>query len=131
MYRFIKLSSEEVSYSLSEDLHLSGRLRELFEPLIIVAPEQMKPKMIRIAEKTQKIQEEEEKLSIEATVFHAIVKAYELYGKEGKVSVRAVTDVINADIPDIRSQIESTTVGYVSSRLGFRKTIYRHQRCII
>lgn len=131
MYRFIKLSSEEVTYSLPEDLRLNGRLRELFEPLIIVAPEQMRQKMIRIAEKTQEIQEEEEKLSIEATVFHAIIKAYELYGKEGKVSVRAVTDVINAANPDIQSQIESKTVGYVSSRLGFRKTMYRHQRCVI
>jgi hypothetical protein len=130
MYRFRQLSHKDWSYTLPEDLRLDGRLKELFEPLIIVAPEKMQLKLIRIAEKTQKTLEEEEKLSLEATVFHAIVKAYESTGKEGKVSIRNVTDIINADLP-IQDQIEPTAAGYVSSRLGFKKIRYRNQRCII
>jgi hypothetical protein len=129
MYRFVKLAKKD-NEPLPEELHLDGRLRELFEPLILVAPKQERLKMIAIAEKMQNIQREEEELSIEAIVFRATVKAYHSFGKEGKVAIQDVTNIVNTGL-SFRDQVEPTTVGYITSRLGFRKVRYRNQRCIV
>ena len=129
MYRFLKMTKKDIE-PLPDDLRLDGRLRELFEPLIIVAPERERPKMIAIAEKMQTIQKEDEELSIEANVFRAIVRTYRSSGKEGKIAIQDVANALNAGL-SLREQFEPTTVGYLSSRLGFRKVRYRNQRCIV
>jgi len=58
------------------------------------------------------------------------VEAYKEHGKEGRISIQSVTNSANFSLPK-REQLSSQTVGYITSRLGFKKAVYRRQVCII
>jgi hypothetical protein len=132
MYRFNQLLGKEVSenYRFPEGSHISGRVKELFIPLITVAPEDVKQQIIESAEDTMKSREQEEQASIEAIVFNAVVEAYKEHGKERKVSIQDIANCANFSLPE-REQLSSQTVGYITSRLGFKKAMYRRRICII
>ncbi len=132
MYRFNQLSGREVSenYQFSEDSSVSGRVKELFIPLITVAPEDIEQQIIEAAEDTMKSREQEEQAGVEAIVFNAVVEAYQEHAKEGKVSIQDITNCVNFSLPE-REQLSSQSVGYITSRLGFKKAMYRRRVCII
>jgi len=132
MYRFNQLSDIDVSvvYRFPEDSRISGRVKELFVPLITVAPESAKQQLVKAALDTMESREQEEQASIEAIVFNAVVEAYKEHGKEGKVSIQDITNCANFSLPE-QERLTSQTVGYITSRLGFKKAMYRRRVCII
>jgi len=132
MYRFNQLSGREVSevYQFPEDSKISGRVKELFVPLITVAPQSVKEKIVKAALDTMESREQEEQASLEALVFNALVEAYKQFGKEGKLSIQDITNAVNFSLP-ANEQLTSQTVGYITSRLGFKKCMYRRRVSII
>jgi hypothetical protein len=132
MYRFNQLSGREASdgYQFPADSSVSGRVKELFVPLITVAPQSVKDQIAKAAAAMMESREQEEQASLEAIVFNAVVEAYKQSGKEGKVSIQEIANVVNFSLSE-REQLTSQTVGYITSRLGFKKTMYRRRVSII
>jgi hypothetical protein len=128
-YRFKMLSqkhSEETSEAVES---LKGRLRELFEPLISVAPPTAKASIIAEAQKIEQLIREEQRASPEAIVFRAIVKAYEEKPAENKVSIRRITEVFNEGL-SVEEWKNPIAVGIICGRLGFKKSMKDKQRAI-
>ncbi len=128
-YRFKILSQKEAAKTPEAVESLRGRLRELFEPLILVAPLTAKASIIAESKRIEQIIREEQRASPEAIVFRAIVKAYEEKPEENKVSIKQITDMLNEGLP-YEEWKNTITVGIVCSRLGFKKSMKDKQRAI-
>jgi len=127
MYRFRMLSEKQ---TLEEpNIALTGRLRELFLPLITVAPLGAKGSIINEAQKIEEITREEEQASDEATVFRAIVSAHEESG-DSKISIKRITDIANEGLA-VDEMLSAFNVGRIASRLGFKRAIHNKQRCVV
>jgi len=127
MYRFRALSKKETIEEPKVDL--TGRLRELFLPLIIVAPLGAKGSIINEAQKIEEITREEEQASDEATVFRAIVSAHEESG-DTKISIKRIREIANEGL-SFDEMLTPFNIGRVASRLGFKRAIHNKQRCVV
>jgi hypothetical protein len=127
MYRFQALAGKEI---LEEPkIELTGRLRELFVPLITVAPPEAKASIMNEAKKIEEITQEEEQASDEAIVFRAIVSARE-ESQASKITIKRIAEIANEGLsPD--EMLTNFNVGRITSRLGFKRAIHNKQRCIV
>jgi hypothetical protein len=128
-YRFKMLSRKEKLETPELLKALKGRLRELFEPLISVAPPSAKQSITAEAARIEQTIQEEQRASPEAVVFRAIVKAYEEKPEENKVSIKRISDVLNEGLP-MEEWKNTVTVGIICSRLGFKRTMKGRERAI-
>jgi len=124
-YRFKKLSEREAE---EEPSIFTGRLRELFDPLIMVAPTVAKNTIIEQAKKIEELEKEEELASNEALVFKAILEVYHRT-QEKKITIKEIADVANKNL-SLEEMLSSVSVGMHASRLGFKKTMSKGQRAI-
>jgi hypothetical protein len=107
---------------------LTGRLRELFNPLIIVAPTTEKNPIITQAKKIEEMQKEEEETSLESIVFNAIFKLHEETGDE-KILIADIGKIVNETL-EMNEILNTITVGIVTKRLGFKKCMKGRKRAI-
>jgi len=127
MYRFHMLSQKE---ELKEtEINLSGRLRELFVPLITVATIGAKGSIMNEAQKIEEITREEEQAGDEATVFRAIVSAHEETGAT-KITIKRITEIANEGL-SVDEMLSAFNTGRITSRLGFKRAIHNKQRCVV
>lgn len=125
MYRFKMLSQKEPPESPNI---LRGRLRELFDPLIIVAPLSEKNAIIQQAQKIEATLKEEEETSLDSIVFKAIFKLHEETGDE-KILIADISKITNETL-EIDEILNSISVGMVVKRLGFKKCLKGGKRAI-
>jgi hypothetical protein len=125
MYRF-KMLSKKAQVSPPEVL--TGRLKELFDPLIVVAPETAKQSIIDQAKKIEETTEEEERTSDEALVFKAV---YDIFQAEQprKITIEKITQLVNENLA-VDDQISNVQIGMTLSRLGFKRTLCNGKRAI-
>jgi len=124
-YRFRKLSEKQ---SEEEPDIFDGRQRELFNPLIMVAPMSAKNVIIEQAKKIEESEKEEEQTSNEALVFKAILEVYR-GTQEKKLTIKEIVDAVNKTL-SLEESLSSVSVGMVASRLGFKKTMKKGERAI-
>jgi len=127
MYRFRALSKKETFEEPTIDL--TGRLRELFLPLITVAPLGAKGSIINEAKKIEEITREEEQASDEAMVFRAIVSAHEESGAT-KISIKRITEIAKEGL-SVDEMLSAFNIGRIASRLGFKRAVHNKQRCVV
>jgi len=127
MYRFQMLKKKETLEEAKVDL--TGRLRELFLPLITVASLGAKGSILNEAQKIEEITKEEEQAGDEAIVFRAIVSAHEESGGT-KISIKRITEIANEAL-SMSEMYSAFNIGRIASRLGFKRAIYNKQRCIV
>jgi hypothetical protein len=127
MYRFQMLAQKEALEEAKVDL--TGRLRELFLPLITVASLGAKGSILNEAQKIEEITREEEQASDEALVFRAIVSAHEESGAT-KISIKSITDIANEGL-SVDEMLTAYNIGRIASCLGFKKAIHNKQRCAV
>ncbi len=125
LYRFRKLAEKD---SPEAPDVLNGRLKELFDPLIIVAPPMAKNIIIAQAKKLEEERTEEEQASAEAIVFKAILKIYQ-HTQEQKIAIEKITIVANENHP-LEETLSSVAVGKICSKLGFKRTLSNSKRAI-
>jgi hypothetical protein len=118
MYRFKMLSKKE---SPQMPNVLKGRLRELFDPLIIVAPVTEKNPIIQQAKSIETTLKEEEETSFESIVFHAIFKIHEDTQDE-KITIADITKIVNEGL-EMDEMLTNIRVGQVAKVLGFKKCL--------
>jgi len=126
MYRFRMLAQKQLE---EPKIDLSGRLRELFLPLITVASLGAKGSIMNEARKIEEITREEEQTSDEATVFRAIVSAHEESG-DAKITIQRITEIANEGL-SVDELLSAFNIGRVVSRLGFKRAIHNKQRCLV
>jgi len=127
MYRFQMLAKKEPHEET--DINIKGRLRELFLPLISVAPPGAKGSIINEAQKIEEITTQEEQASDEAIVFKAIMSAHEESGAS-RITIKEITEIANEGL-SVDEMISAYNIGRVASRLGFKRAIHNKQRCIV
>jgi hypothetical protein len=125
MYRFKILSKKE---PLEAPNVLKGRLRELFDPLIIVAPLTEKNAIIQQAHKIEATMKEEEETSLDSIVFKAIFKLHQETGDE-KILIADIGRITNEAL-EMDEMLNTVTVGFVARRLGFKKCMKDRKRAI-
>lgn len=125
MYRFRMLSKKE---RMEPPEILTGRLKELFDPLIMVAPTQAKQSIITQAKKIEEITDEEERTSDEALVFKAVYDIYQAK-QERKITIEEIVNLVNENLA-IDEQISNVSVGMTLSRLGFKRTLHNGKRAV-
>jgi hypothetical protein len=128
-YRFRMLSEKAPSETPEAAGLLKGRLKELFEPLIMIAPPTAKASIISEAQKIEQVIREEQKSSPEAMVFRAMIKAYEENVEENRISIKRIADILNEGLP-MEEWRNTITVGIICGRLGFKKTMRGKDRAI-
>ncbi|MGE5574634.1 MAG: hypothetical protein ACM3UL_00725 [Ignavibacteria bacterium] len=125
LYRFRRLSEKE-TVELPDAL--SGRLKELFDPLIAVAPVSAKSAIIEQAKKIDETRQEEEQASADAIVFKATLLIFK--DKQSiKIPIEAITDTANKNLA-IDEMLTSVQVGRICSKLGFKRTLSGGKRAI-
>jgi hypothetical protein len=128
MYRFRMFAEKQ---KIEEpNINLTGRLRELFLPLIMVATAEAKGSIMNEAKKIEEITKEEEQASDEATVFRAIVTAHEESPGATKISIERITQIVNEGL-SYDEVFSNFNVGRIASRLGFKRAIHDKRRCIV
>ena len=125
LYRFKKLSQKEKQEA--PDV-LNGRLKELFDPLIIVAPEMAKNIIIAQAKKIEDERTEEEQASPESIVFKAILKVYR-QTPDQKIVIDSISRMANENHP-LEEMLSSVAVGRICSKLGFKRTLSNSKRAV-
>jgi hypothetical protein len=118
MYRFKMLSKKERPERPNV---LRGRLRELFDPLIIVAPITEKNPIIQQAKKIESILKEEEETGLESIVFKAIMKRHQ-ETQEEKLLISEISKIANEKLEG-DEMVANITVGMIAKRLGFQKCL--------
>jgi hypothetical protein len=127
MYRFRMLVEKQ---RLEEpNIVLTGRLRELFLPLIRVATAEAKDSIMKEAKKIEEITKEEEQAGDEAIVFRAIVSAHE-ENPAAKISIERITQIVNEGL-SLDEMFSNLNVGRIASRLGFKRAIHNKRRCVV
>jgi len=124
-YRFKKLSEKQ---SEEEPDIFTGRQRELFNPLIMVAPMSAKSVIIEQAKKIEELEKEEELTSNEALVFKAILEVCQRT-QEKKLTIKETVDAVNKNL-SLEETLSPVSVGMIASRLGFKKTMKKGERAI-
>ena len=126
--------SEKIREITVEDLSEilgSSRLAELFHPLIVVAPQNLKGEIIEYAKDLAKERLAEMTLSQEATVLLAILQcANQGFMRHGKILIKDVTAQINKDL-DYAEQWTNRRVGAIIGRLGFEKVRTKNGNALI
>jgi len=125
LYRFKKLAEKDCPEA--PDV-LNGRLKELFDPLIIVAPENAKNTIIAQAKKIEDERSEEEQASPESIVFKAILKVYRQTQVQ-KIAIDDITRTANENHP-LEEVLSSVAVGRICSKLGFKRTLSNGRRAV-
>jgi len=125
MYRFRMLSKDE---RVKPPEVLTGRLKELFDPLIIVAPDAAKQSIIDQAKKIEETTEEEERTSDEALVFKAVYDIFQVE-QPRKITIEKITRLVNENLA-VDDQISNVQIGMTLSRLGFKRTLCNGKRAI-
>jgi len=126
MYRFNMLSKEEKTKR--PDV-LTGRLRELFDPLIIVAPAEAKHPIIAQATKIKEMTEEEERTSDEAMIFKTVYDIHEATHQR-KITIEEIAKLVNENLGLYEEQMSNVAIGMALSRLGFKRTLHNGKRAI-
>jgi hypothetical protein len=127
LYRFRVLAQKETLEEAKVDL--TGRLRELFLPLITVASLGARGSILNEAQKIEEITREEEQAGDEAIVFRAIVSAHEESGAS-KISIQDIAKIANEGLSP-EEMLTPSNVGRNASRLGFKRAIHNKRRCIV
>jgi len=126
MYRFNMLSKEE---KMKRPDVLTGRLRELFDPLIIVAPAEAKHPIIAQATQIKEMTEEEERTSDEAMIFKTVHDIHEATHQR-KITIEEIAKLVNENLGFYEEQMSNIAIGMALSRLGFKRTLHNGKRAI-
>src|SRR3989337_938909 len=110
---------------------LRGRLVELFEPLVDIAPN--KEIILDYALSKMNIIDDEEQGSIEAIVFNAIFNCEPKIKPTSKHKVILISDIYDAvnNLLTIDEHRTPQEIGYVLKRLGFNRTRLGSERAIV
>lgn len=121
LYRFRELGHEsEFDVSTLNGYFSNSRVIELFLSLLEVAPTQdIRDRLIQCMHEITQARFDEEQVSIEATVFEAILNSADQV-ESGKLSVRTVTERFNVGLPE-KEQVTSRFLGRKVTALGFEK----------
>jgi hypothetical protein len=124
MYRLDSLSHNRnmLPVSIPESISSSGRIVEIINPLIEVAPIGIKWRFIELCSTLQRERITEESLSLESRIFNALSylhKDYEMF-----IPLQSVADLVNANLPE-REGLSNKTIGTIISKLGFKKQLYK------
>ena len=125
-YRFKMLSQKETE---KPEIGLKGRLKELFEPLIIVVPISAKQVIINEALSIQQQLIEEFEASPEAMVFRAVIEVHEKSPFETRITIDEVAEIVNRDL-DYTENMDNAAVGRITSKLGFKRCLKNRRRAI-
>lgn len=94
------------------------RLGELFEPLLQVAPENMKPRLLNYAEQIKKERQREESTSSPAEILTAIVEIYNRIDAKKRLANKDLIDELNRNLePELLYNTRS--LGWAMRELGF------------
>jgi len=126
----LKMLAEKPEKLEVEDLNLKGRLRELFEPLIIVAPPTAKQSILAEAKRIEKMIREEQQASDEAIVLKAIIDAHDQNPNENKITIEEIVRIVNQNLGPEEFK-NAISVGKICSKLGFKRTMKGRKRAII
>jgi len=122
---------KEITVEDLADILGSSRLAELFHPLIVVAPQNLKGEIIEYAKNLAKERLTEMTLSAEATVLLAILEcANKGFLHNGRILIKDVTNQINKDL-EYSEQWSNRRVGQIIGRLGFEKIRTRNGSALI
>lgn len=121
LYRFRNLGSKsEFDVSVLNGFFNNARVIELFVSLLEVAPTQeIRDRLIQCMKSITQTRLDEEQASIEARVFDAILKSWNLV-ENGKVSTQGITDTFNIGLVE-KEQSSSRFIGRKVAALGFEK----------
>ncbi|MEM3865956.1 MAG: hypothetical protein QXL69_00965 [Candidatus Bathyarchaeia archaeon] len=129
-YRIKNLGKNDLKENNVNEIK-DGRLTELFYPLLVVAPEQIRENLIEYAKMLRNARVEEEKASIEAMVLEAIMEAVNNNPNNGKIiTIEEITNNVNANLA-VDEKLKNSQVGRITARLGFRKVKGERKRGII
>jgi hypothetical protein len=126
MYRFLSLAASKETISIPDDFLTEvkdGRLRELFYPLMAVAPEAIRIVLHNHATALDTEEERAEELSVESFVFNAIVN---VHGDKPFIPQTEIVSAVNVNLSET-DVLGSKTVGNVIGRLGFKKFLLRNR----
>lgn len=121
LYRFRNLGSKsEFDISVLNGYFNNARVIELFVSLLEIAPTQeIRDRLIQCMKSITQTRLDEEQASIEARVFDAVLKSWNLV-ENGKVSTQAITDTFNISLVE-KEQSSSRFIGRKVAALGFEK----------
>jgi hypothetical protein len=121
LYRFRELGHKnEFDVSTLNGYFSNSRVIELFLSLLEVAPtEEVRDRLIQCMHEITQARFDEEQVSIEATVFEAILNSADQV-ESGKLSVRTVTERFNVGLPE-KEQVTARFIGRKVTALGFEK----------
>jgi hypothetical protein len=121
LYRFRNLGSKsEFDISVLNGYFRNARVIELFVSLLEVAPTQeIRDRLIQCMKSITQTRLDEEQASIEARVFDAVLKSWNLV-ENGKVSTQGITDTFNIGLVE-KEQSSSRFIGRKVAALGFEK----------
>lgn len=121
MYRIKHIDNRLPNVSRKE-LGLNNAIFELFEPLLIVAPnKELKEKLGVFARKEQLDRKEDRASTDIAFIFEAIMEIHR-NTQDDKVPIMAIRDYLNRDMLDDKEMYNSKVVGKIARTLGFRPT---------
>lgn len=124
-YRFKMLKTKEAAESANV---FKGRLKELFIPLLTVAPATAKNVIIEQAKKIEETQKEEEETSLESIVYNMIFKIHE-ETQDDKILIAEISKRLNENL-EIDETLTNIAVGMIAKRLGFKKCMKGGKRAI-
>jgi hypothetical protein len=121
LYRFRNLGSKsEFDIAVLNGYFRNARVIELFVSLLEVAPTQeIRDRLIQCMKSITQTRLDEEQASIEARVFDAVLKSWNLV-ENGKVSTQGITDTFNIGLVE-KEQSSSRFIGRKVAALGFEK----------
>jgi hypothetical protein len=125
LYRFKKLSDN--AKPEPPDV-LTGRLKELFESLLVVAPAAARGAIMAHAKRIEESNREEEQASSDALVAKAILQ---LHGENqsNKITIEEIGLALNENLA-IDEQLSSVAIGRICRKLGFKGTLRKGKRAV-
>jgi hypothetical protein len=106
-----------------DDFLSDDRVSEVFQPLFMVSPcEESTEALKRCALQVEASEAEEDKTSIEARIFKALLETVNIGKMEGgKIRTSDITDCFNEDLQE-QEMLKRESVGRHCQKLGFQKT---------
>lgn len=118
-YRLENLGSPLPEIDMSD--FTNDRLAELFQPLIAVAPIKKQSILREYAAAITKERIDEEESGTEAQILNSLIRTLD-QTENGRISTKTITEQLNNDITDPKSQWRTISVGRILTRLGFKPT---------
>lgn len=108
--------TEEIEKKLHDVSGFDLRIVELFSPLYVIAPDEIKPMILEYIHDIGEAETEEELASWECEIFQAMLQVSVI---NGWFSVKALTEIINSDRSE-KEKVRTYSVGRQLRQFGFK-----------